>query len=53
MDWFFLQSVVVQSARVIEAKMKKQRIGTPFTNCSFETAFDNEKAIRRIPVSLF
>lgn len=51
MDWSFHQSVVLQSARVIEAKMKKQRIGTPFSNCSFEMAFDNEMVIRRILVS--
>lgn len=53
MDWSFYQSVVLQSARVIEVKMKKQRIGTPFSNCSFEMAFDNEKAIRRIRYRLF
>lgn len=32
--------------------MKKQRSGSSFSNCSFEMVFDNEKAIRRIPVSL-
>ena len=51
-DWTFYKSIVLQSAKAIEKKMKKQRIGTPFVNCSFEKAYDNEMVIRRIPVSL-
>lgn len=31
--------------------MKKQRIGTPFVNCSFEKAYDNEMVIRRIQIA--
>ena len=51
-DWTFYKSIVLQSAKAIEKKMKKHRIGTPFVNCSFEKAYDNEMVIRRIPVSL-
>lgn len=47
-DWTFYKSIVLQSAKIIEKKMKKQRIGTPFVNCSFEKAFDSEKVIRGI-----
>lgn len=47
-DWSFYKSIVLQSAKAIEKKMKKQRIGTPFVNCSFEKAYDNEMVIRRI-----
>lgn len=47
-DWSFYKSIVLQSAKAIEKKMKKQRVGTPFINCSFEKAFDNEMIIRRI-----
>ena len=44
-------SEVEKDALARKAKMKKQRIGTPFSNCSFEMAFDNEMVIRRILVS--
>ena len=50
-DWTFYKSIVLQSAKVIEVKMKKQRIGTPFVNCSFEKAYDNEMVIRRIQIT--
>lgn len=49
-DWSFFESLVLRSAKAIEKKMKKQRIGTPFVNCSFEKAYDNEMVIRRIPL---
>ena len=50
MDWTFYKSVVLKSAKAIEGKMRKQRLGTPFVNCSFEAAFDNERLIRAIKV---
>ena len=50
-DWTFYKSIVLQSAKAIEKKMKKQRIGTPFVNCSFEKAYDNEMVIRRIQIT--
>ena len=49
-DWSFYESIVLLCAKAIEEKMKTQRINTPFKNCSFEKAFDNEMVIRRIPL---
>lgn len=49
-DWSFYESTVLLCAKAIEEKMKTQRINTPFKNCSFEKAFDNEMVIRRIPL---
>ena len=50
MDWTFHKSVVLKSAKAIEDKMRKQRVGSPFVNCSFEMAFDSERIIRAIHV---